>query len=312
MTSVVDVTNISKTFRYKRQDFFAVKSVSFTVEKGEIFGLLGPNGAGKTTIINMIVGILVPDVGSIKVFGKNVQKDASVLEEISLSSGGSSFHGNLRTRDILNFYAKIYGLDKDTKNKRLGKLVRFFGLEDIMERKSWYLSTGERMRLSFARTLLNYPKLLLLDEPTLGLDPDIAIKVRDEIKRINRKFGTTIVLTSHYMHEVEQLCNRIAFIDKGSIIDMGSIEKVKMKQFSTYDVFIKVAKIRDAAALRKMGFKIKGNILHKKIEMEENITAILAALAKKKVEILNIETKKPTMEDYFVKILDKKDVDGAQ
>lgn len=300
--NIVDVVNVSKKFRYRGKYFYAVDGISFSVQKGEIFGLLGPNGAGKTTTLNMVVGILTPDSGYIKIFGKNVLK-SDVLEQISLTSGGTQFHGNLKTGDILNFYGRIYGIHKEEREKRISRLIKFFGLAGFIDRKFWYLSTGQKMRLTFAKALLNYPKLLLLDEPTLGLDPDIAIKMRDEIRRINRKFGTTIVLTSHYMHEVEQLCDRIAFIDKGSIIDMGAIESVKLKQFSKYDVFIRVRKIKDETFLKRHGFNVKGNVLHKQIGMDKNISEILAMLASRKFEVVDIETRKPTLEDYFVKIL---------
>lgn len=301
--NVIEVENVSKKFKYNGKEFFAVKDVSFTVEKGDIFGLLGPNGAGKTTTLNMVVGILIPDEGSIRVFGKDVQKNTDVLETMSLTSGGTQFHGNLKTRDILSFYGRIYGIEKKEREKRIESLVKFFGLGSFLDRKFWYLSTGQKMRLTFAKAMLNYPKLLLLDEPTLGLDPDIAIKMRDEIKRINKKFGTTIVLTSHYMQEVEQLCSKIAFIDNGSIIDTGLTESVKLKQFSTYDIFIKVEEVKQRQLLEKSGFKISGHVLKKKLPAETNISEVLSMLARNGMDITNIEIKKPTLEDYFVKMI---------
>ena len=301
--NVVEIDNVSKKFKYSGREFFAVKDVSFSVGKGDIFGLLGPNGAGKTTTLNMIIGILVPDSGRIRIFGKDAQKDVGVLETMSLTSGGSQFHGNLKARDIMNFYGRMYGIEKRERERRISRLVKFFGLESFLERKFWYLSTGQKMRLTFAKAMLNYPKLLLLDEPTLGLDPDIAIRMRDEIKRINRKFGTTIVLTSHYMSEVEQLCNKIAFIDKGSIIDMGITEKVKLKQFSTYDVFISVKEVKKRHILEKYGFHISGNILRNKLPTGENISEMLSFLVRNGLTVMNVETRKPTLEDYFVKML---------
>lgn len=304
--NIVEVTNVSKKFKYSGKEFFAVKDVSFNVESGDIFGMLGANGAGKTTTLNMIIGILVPDSGSIRVFGKDTQKDVNVLESMSMTSGGTQFHGNLRTKDILNFYGRMYGIEKNEREKRIERLIEFFGLDSFVDRKFWYLSTGQKMRLTFAKAMLNYPKLLLLDEPTLGLDPDIAIRMRDEIKRINKKFGTTIILTSHYMSEVEQLCNKIAFIDKGSIIDMGLIEKVKLKQFSTYDVIIRVKEVKEAHALAKAGFRIDGNLLRKELPLDENVSEVLSFLVKNGLTILNVEERKPTLEDYFVKILGKK------
>ena len=301
--NVIEISNVSKKFKYRGKDFFAVKDASFSVGKGEIFGLLGPNGAGKTTLLNMIVGILVEDSGSIRIFGKDVNKDVGILEKVSSISGETRFHWGLRTNDVLTFYSMLYGLSKSEREKRMKNLIKFFGLEDFLYRKFGYLSTGERMRLVFAKALLNYPTLLILDEPTLGLDPDIAIKVRREIKRVNRKFGTTIILTSHYMHEVEELCDRIAFINKGKIVDIGTINKMKSRQFSTYQIKIKVRKVKDRKFLLSKGFKISGNLLQKDVDTDEDISGMISLLVERKMDILDIETKKPTLEDYFVKVI---------
>jgi len=299
--NIVEITNVSKKFKYNKKDFFAVKDVSFSVANGEIFGLLGPNGAGKTTLLNIAVGILVQDAGQIKIFGGDIQKNSNILESISSVSGETRFHWGLRVNDVLTFYGMLYGLSKNEREKRISRLIKFFGLGRIRYRKFGYLSTGERMRLVFAKALLNYPKLLILDEPTLGLDPDMAIKVRQEIKRINKKFGTTIILTSHYMQEVEQLCDRVAFINKGKIVDIGTIDKIKSREFSTYEFIVKVKNIKDEKFLKSKGFKINGKILQKKIKAGEDVSNLVAMLSKR-LEIVDIETKRPTLEDYFVKI----------
>jgi len=303
MKNVIEVRNISKRFRQNKKNIIAVNNVSFEIKEGEIFGLLGPNGAGKTTTLNMIIGILVPDSGSINVFGKDIGQNRELLEKMSLTAGGSQFHGNLKVRDILNFYGRVYGIEKEERERRIKRLVQFFGLVKFYDRKFWYLSTGEKMRLVFAKSLLNHPKLLLLDEPTLGLDPDIAIKMRNEIKRINRKFGTTILVTSHYMNEVEQLCDRIGFMNDGMLVDIGSIEKVKMRQFSSYEITIKVRQVLNRGALIRMGFRIDGQKIRRKIDENASLSEILSELARNKIEIVSIETKKPSLEDYFVKML---------
>ncbi len=303
MPPVIEIKNISKTFRSASGEAFSMRNVSFDVDDAEIFSLLGPNGAGKTTLLNMIVGILVPDSGSITLFGKNVQKDANVLEQVGFGSGETRFQWVLRVADILQFYARIYGLAKEEREKRIAELVSFFGLHNVLHRKFGYLSTGERMRLVFAKALLNNPKLLLLDEPTLGLDPEIALRVRHEIKRINKTFGTTILLTSHYMQEVEQLSDRIAFIYEGSIVDIGSVEKVKLKHFSTYELTIKVKKIKNASLLKKLGFHVHGTFLKKTMNTDDDMNFLLSQLVKNGFEVLHVESKKPTLEDYFVKMM---------
>jgi len=302
MPAIIEATNVSKKFMIKNKEFWALKNVSFSVGKGEIFGLLGPNGAGKTTIMNIILGLLVQDYGTVKVFGKDLLKNRELMEKINNASGNTNFHWALRPRDVLRFYAMVYNVPKEKIESRIDKLEKFFGIEELRQRKFYMLSTGERMRLVLAKSLINKPELLLLDEPTLGLDPDISLKVRKEIKRINRKFRTTIILTTHYMQEAEQLADRIGFINKGEIVDTGKTEKVKMAQFSTYEIMLKVREVKDKAFLAKHGFAVKGNMISKTIKTDENVSEILGLLSKMKYEITDIETKKPTLEDYFVKI----------
>ena len=300
---VVEVENVSKKFKYQGKDFFALKDISFDIEEGEIFGLLGPNGAGKSTLLNILIGILFPDSGNVKIFGKNPLKNNDLFEKMNFVSGETRFHWALKVKDIFEFHGRLYGIPRNKRITETKKLAKFFEIERIMESKFSNISTGERMRLIMAKALLNSPELLLLDEPTVGLDPDIAIKVRNEIKRINKELGTTIILTSHYMHELEQLCDRIAFINKGRIVDIGTVESVKLRKFATYDLIIKVRSVKSKEFLRKRGFVIKGNILKKELPADENISETLSMLAEKGIEITEIESRKPTLEDYFVKIL---------
>lgn len=301
---IVEVRNVSKKFGRGKKDFYALRDVSIGVEQGEIFGLLGPNGAGKTTLLNIIIGILLPDAGEARLFGESRISDAA--ERINLVSAETRFHWSLKSKDILEFYGRIYGIPKDKRTKTTRELAKFFGIENILEKKFSSLSTGERMRLILAKALLNEPELLLLDEPTVGLDPDIAIKVRNEIKRINKELGTTIMLTSHYMHEVEQLAGRIAFINRGRIVDVGSVDRVKLRKFATYDVIIKVKEVRDAAFLRSSGFAVSGNTIRKSLSLDENISDVLSLLADRGIRITDLESRKPTLEDYFVSMLDEK------
>ena len=231
MSSAIEIRNISKKFKSDGKSFYALKNVSLNIEQGEIFALVGPNGSGKTTLMNIITGVLIPESGYVKIMGTDVQKDRSIVERISLVSSGTRFHWALNTGDVLNFFGRAYGIEPSEREKRIKHLTKFFDLRKILDRRFDALSTGERVRLVFAKSLLNEPQVLLMDEPTLGLDPDMALRLRAEIKRINKKFGTTIFLASHYMKEIENLSGRVAFSYKGEIkkIDktknMGDIEK---------------------------------------------------------------------------------------
>jgi len=239
--AIIEISNVSKQFGRKgtKEKFYALKDVNITVEEGEIFSIIGQNGAGKTTLLNILIGILYPDTGSVKIFGKE-PRDKSVIKQLSYVSGEERFHWALTTSDILNFGGTLYGLNKKDKEDKVNEVVKLFGLENIFRRRFDVLSTGERMRLAFAYSLINSPKLMLLDEPTLGLDPDIAIRIRKEIQRINKKLGTTILLTSHYMREVEQLAHRVAFMHKGEILDTGIISDIRKKYQNLEEYFVKM------------------------------------------------------------------------
>ena len=266
------------------------------------YQLIG-TGAGKTTMLNIILSLLVQDSGEVRVFGKDIIKNRHLLEKMNNASGNTNFHWALRPRDALKFYAMVYNVPKDKIEERIDKLTKFFGLSGLENRKFYMLSTGERMRLVLAKSLINKPQLLLLDEPTLGLDPDIAIRMREEILRINRKFKTTIILTTHYMQEAEELADRIGFISKGQIVDIGRTEKIKSSQFSTYEIIITLQDAKDKPFLKRHGFRVSGNRISKTLNLDENVSEIIGLLAGRKYKILDVETKRPTLEDYFVKML---------
>ena len=174
--------------------------------------------------------VLSPTSGSAKIFGFDILKDKpKIIRLINSASGESQFHSFLTVKENMEFFARVYGLNKDETKKKLSLLEKKFETQDINNSRFGWLSSGQRMRAILQKSLINDPKLLMLDEPTLGLDPDISIKVRKLIKEINENFGVTIFLTSHYMQEVEELCDRIAFIDKGKIVDVGKISELKKR-----------------------------------------------------------------------------------
>lgn len=303
MENVVEIKNISKIFKSDGTEFYALKNISFSVNAGEIFGLLGPNGSGKTTLINILSTVLLPDSGTAKIGGYNILKDRyKILQIINSISGETIFHWRLKVKEILKFYSQIYFIPKNQREKRISELIKKMEIENIYNKKFNELSSGQRMRVIITKSLLNKPKVLLLDEPTIGLDPDIASKTRNLIKEVNKKEKTTIFLTSHYMHEVEKLCKRIAFINYGEISDIGTIKKLKEKKFLGYDITIGIAKVKNIGLLKRNGFIIKGNKLIKKINQNDDPSEIIRFLVGNGFDVISFESKKPTLEDYFIKM----------
>ncbi|MCX6708216.1 MAG: ABC transporter ATP-binding protein, partial [Candidatus Woesearchaeota archaeon] len=203
--------------------------------------------------------------------------------------------------DVLNFFANIYQIPN--KKERISELAKLLKIEHLMDRKIDRFSTGERLRIAFAKALLNKPKLLLMDEPTLGLDPDAARNVRDEVRRLNKEEGMAILLTSHYMHEVEQLCDRIAFIYNGKIVDVGNVKEVKLKHFATYDVIITLDKKPTATFVKENNLQAKKNRIRATLNNEDAMSTLIAKVHEAGYLVKDIAIKKPTLEDYFIKVL---------
>jgi len=221
------VQNVRKTYPNGTQ---ALQGVSLTINQGEIFGVLGPNGAGKTTLLNMVSTLLLPDAGDILILGDSVlNSPEKIRRHINLCSGNANFPWSLTVRENLRFYAMLYGLKGRAREAKIDALIESFSLNPYADRRFDEVSTGTKQRMALAKALLNDPPVLLLDEPTVGLDPDIAQRVREYILNYQRKSGCTLVLTTHYMPEAQMLCQRIAFIREGNILALGTPEELKAK-----------------------------------------------------------------------------------
>lgn len=227
MKPAIAITNLSKTFGARGKAVHALRSVSLTVRKGEIFGLLGPNGSGKTTLINTMIGTVAPDKGTIKLLGTDRSKDSSVMRRINYVPTSGRSQWRQTPTDILLNYARLYGV-KDPK-ARISELMERFGISKFKKRMWYTLSTGEQARVRIAKGLINGPEIVLLDEPTLGLDPKSASIIRTELKHTNRKDKVTIFLTSHNMKEVSQLAHCVGFIKDGRLVHVGTAAAIKRR-----------------------------------------------------------------------------------
>lgn len=217
---------LCKTISKNYGDICALKGVDLTVEEGELFGLLGVNGAGKTTLIKILCGLTKPTAGEAFICGKSVLTQLPLVKEaVDISPQETSVAPNLTVKENLQFFASLYYKEKTEQVNAVQKIVETFSLEEVINRRAKTLSGGWQRRLSIASALVSNPKVLFLDEPTLGLD---VLARRELWKIINKiKCQTTIVLTSHYLEEIEALCDRVAIMVKGKIIALGTCEEIK-------------------------------------------------------------------------------------
>lgn len=281
-----------------------LKNVSIEIEEGEIFGILGPNGAGKTTLISILSTLTIPDSGKVEVFGLDALKEANRVKSIvNISSGNPNFPWSLTVYENLRYFSMLYGLRN--KEKAINNVIDILELEPFRNARFDSLSTGTKQRLSLAKALLNEPSLLFLDEPTIGLDPDMAIKIRKMIKRIHDEKGITIVLTTHYMKEAEQLCGRIAFIKKGEIIANAPPDELKRQMKLGEAITIVYEGEFDVSLLKSIPEIL--DILHENGKIKivaEHVESIIDDVLKKfcDVHIKNLEISQPNLEDVFLRL----------
>ena len=245
---IIEIKDLQKTYR---SGFFgskatqALQGVTLSVEKGEIFGILGPNGAGKTTLMNILMGRLIPDSGCAIVDGMTITKKLpmALKMKMNMCSGNPNLPWSLSVREMMKFYSMLYNLPSKIAREKSEMLIKETGLEKYADSRFDELSTGNKQKLALAKSLLNDPEILLLDEPTLGLDPDISQRTRAFVKKLHQERGITILLTSHYMKEVEELAGRVAFIKDGKIAALGTKEEL-LKRTNSKDLeemFIELA-----------------------------------------------------------------------
>lgn len=223
MPAILEVDNLVK----KYGDFEAVKGISFSVEEGEVFGLLGPNGAGKTQTISMLTGVIQPTSGTARIGGCDIRTQMGEVKKINgLVPQDLALYPTLSARANLNFFGRIYGLRGKQLKERVDDVLRIVALTERADQAVDKYSGGMKRRVNIGAGLLHYPRLFFLDEPTVGVDPQSRNQIFESVQQLNRERGMSIVYTSHYMEEVELLCNRVAIIDHGRIIAMDTIKNL--------------------------------------------------------------------------------------
>ena len=237
--SVITIDNVCKNYKSKK----ALDNVSLKIDEGELFGLLGVNGAGKTTLIKILCGLTKKTRGKITIKNFDLDREIDKIKEIiDISPQETAVANNLSVKENIEFFANIYNIDD---KKHIEEIISIFKLNDVLNQRAKTLSGGYKRRLSIALALISKPKILFLDEPTLGLDVFARRELWNIIKKLQKNI--TIILTSHYLEEIENLCNRVAILSKGKLLKTGTIEEIKQitKSENFEDAFIKLVEVEN-------------------------------------------------------------------
>lgn len=308
--SYIEIKNVTKRFN----DKLVVDNVSTGIEKGDIFGLLGPNGAGKSTLISMMSGLLKIDNGDIYIDGNSVTKEPlAVKERIGLVPQDIALYEKLSTKENLEFWGSMYGLKGSVLKSRIDEAIQLAGLEDNIKTQVKKFSGGMKRRLNIACAILHHPQVLIMDEPTVGIDPQSRNHIFQFTKDINKENGTTIIYTSHYMEEIEALCNNLFIMDLGKEIAKGSKEEVKRMVINMTKVEITTRKYSDEIilGLKKLKgirevLKEEGKLVlvtdNNNFDLEDAVRLLIS----KGIKFTSININEPTLEEVFLTLTGKK------
>ncbi len=291
----IEVRDVTRLFKTKSEEIWALKGVSFEVHEGEIYGLLGPNGAGKTTMIRILSTLLYPTTGKAYVLGHDVVKEPEKIHPYinSLSGGENSGYGIVTAYDNLWFFGNLYGLPFREIRKRIKILAEAMEITHKLKTKFNKLSTGEKQKINLIRALLNDPRVLFLDEPTLGLDIEASRKIREFIKSWVRETGASVIWTTHYMHEAEEMCDRIGIIKEGKIIASGTVEEIKSAVRKIYKARVK---FMDGSRIETKEFYMSDPV-----ELGNHVET----LVREGFKILDVDREEVSLEEAFVELVFK-------
>ena len=303
---MIRTSGLRKSFRTRKGAVDAVRGVDLTVQEGEIFGFLGPNGAGKTTTLRMLATLIVPDGGEATIAGADLRRDpAGVRRQIGYVAQGGSTWDTVTAREELVLQARLYGIGKAQARQLAERAIEGFQLTEFADRKCQTYSGGQRRRVDVALGIIHAPKVVFLDEPTTGLDPQSRAHMRDEVRRL-RSEGLTVFLTTHYLEEADALCDRVAIIDHGQIVAEGTPDELK-REVAGDVVTVGVNGNADKAAAL-----LDGQPYVRQLEQSENllrlyvdtgavaIPLILRTLDGAGLDLGSIELHRPSLDDVFL------------
>jgi ABC-2 type transport system ATP-binding protein len=312
MEYAIEIENLKKTFYEDGSTTRALRGISLKMRKGEIFGLLGPNGAGKTTTLHILSSLIIPTSGTARILGHDILEEPVKIREITgLCMGATSFLWDMTPREILRYYSLLYGLKSGQRKERIEKLVKDLEITRFQNMKFYMLSTGMKQKVAVAKSLLNEPQVLLLDEPTAGLDVEVGMYIRKYIADLVKEKGTTVILTSHKLAEVEELCKEIAIIDSGKIVTRGTVDDIRTQARFPSVAYFCLDRDSGLEFLKKMkgvrGYEVKAGGVYVKVEQNADVIQNLISEFKRRgYRIREMEVKKPSLEDVFLKIVKRR------
>jgi len=275
-----------------------LKGISLEVNEGEIFGLLGPNGAGKTTLMEIVVGLRRPDRGSVQILGREVSRETSRL--VGFCPQELLLYGDLTGFENVEFYASLYGLSGREVRERLKELSELVD-EGVLSKVVSKMSGGQRRRVNLIVALIHRPVLLVLDEPTVGLDPDARREFWEVIRSL-RDGGTTVLLSTHYMEEADELCDRVAIMDSGKVIAIGTPEELKRKYGGAKKIILEVKDPEKARDVLGDGIPFDNGLLLESEDAESIVPDVVSRLQSSGVVVSRVEIRGPTLEDVFLNL----------
>jgi len=302
MNSAISLENVTK--KLNGRDI--LKCISFTVEQGDIFGYLGPNGAGKTTTIRILLGLFEATSGKLNIIGQDINL-SETRKKIGFALSPDGLYENMTAEENLDFYARIYGVTEMTK--RISSLLKAVGLEDRAKDKTGTYSKGMRQRLTLARAMVHNPEVLILDEPTSGVDPTGQMEIRQIMLDLAHKEKKTVLLSSHNLDEVQKICNRIALIDRGEIKLYGELESLRRQMGGSLIVIETAENIADTLldeikSRPKLGFREQKNkLLYFAPEENTGVSEIISFLTERKVKIEGANRTEASLEEMYAAIL---------
>jgi ABC-2 type transport system ATP-binding protein len=300
----VEANNLHKTFTSKKESVEAVKGVSFSVEQGEVFSILGPNGAGKSTTILMLTTLLGISKGTASIMGLDVEKqDKEVRTKIGVALQDTGVDSLLTARELLYTTGRLWGLNKKKSNSRTEELLQLVGLRDSADRRVKTYSGGMKRRLDLGLSLVNEPEVLFLDEPTTGLDPASRRVIWDEIKRLNKN-GVTVILTTQYLEEADELSDKLLIIDKGVVATEGTSDELKASVGGDVVIF-DFEKEESVDVAKSLIDNAKVNQKQLRITVEngaEHIPIYMKIFTENNLDVKSVSANKPTLDDVFLKV----------